>query len=267
MKSSDQHLTELHEEGATIFRAILPPSLITDLRQETDKARDLARKKMGAQVQRLQPIGSYADQLDMKPFEDYRDLPALNEILKEMLTTDHNYGALDAVGILLEPGEKARCTNWHRDLRDHMAKDVFEDEFAEEWKVMIIDMQKCLQVNCALYEDSCTWYVPHSHNRYEAFPEEENVRDAIKDLGLDDLDDVQREAACLNYTKSMPGAFQLHLDPGDFALYRPCGWHIGNYVPYKKRATLHDVVTTGSFKADREKNNLRAQEAKKRLDK
>ena len=38
----------------------------------------------------------------------------------------------------------------------------------------------------------------------------------------------------------MPGAVPVPLFAGDVAFYRACGWHIGNYVPYTRRATLHD---------------------------
>jgi hypothetical protein len=55
---------------------------------------------------------------------------------------------------------------------------------------------------------------------------------------------AERERACLEYCRSMPGAQQLYLEAGDFALYRASMWHLGNYVPYSKRATLHDGVLT-----------------------
>jgi hypothetical protein len=45
---------------------------------------------------------------------------------------------------------------------------------------------------------------------------------------------------CLEYARRMPGATQVVLCAGDVAFYRACGWHIGNYVPYVRRATLHD---------------------------
>ena len=51
---------------------------------------------------------------------------------------------------------------------------------------------------------------------------------------------MERELACLAYTRRMPGAVQVPLAAGDVAFYRAVGWHIGNYVPYIKRATLHD---------------------------
>lgn len=50
----------------------------------------------------------------------------------------------------------------------------------------------------------------------------------------------EREHVCLEYCRSMPGAVPLHLEAGDFALYQSTLWHIGNYVSYSKRATLHD---------------------------
>ncbi len=104
------------------------------------------------------------------------------------------------------------------------------------------------QLNCALYQDNSTWVVPGSHLRGDlpreraAFP----IR-PIPDLRLDGMTDEERERACLEYCQSMPGAVCLHLNAGDFALYRNTLWHLGSYVPYGKRATLHDVVDTPEF--------------------
>ena len=63
---------------------------------------------------------------------------------------------------------------------------------------------------------------------------------------------TERESSCREYAQSMPGARQLFLDAGDFCLYRNTLWHIGNYVPYAKRATLHDAVDTDEFAAWRD---------------
>ena len=46
--------------------------------------------------------------------------------------------------------------------------------------------------------------------------------------------------ACLAYTRAVPGAVNVVLAAGDVAFYRAVGWHTGNYVPYARRATLHD---------------------------
>ena len=60
-----------------IFQGIVPPSLLTDLRREAEKARDLAHKLNGPQTQRIQPLSNYGDELDLKPFYDYTELPEL----------------------------------------------------------------------------------------------------------------------------------------------------------------------------------------------
>ena len=41
----------------------------------------------------------------------------------------------------------------------------------------------------------------------------------------------------------MPGAVQVHLQPGDFMIYRNLAWHTGFYVPSQPRATIHDIVS------------------------
>ncbi|HYF51741.1 MAG TPA: hypothetical protein VEJ63_20160, partial [Planctomycetota bacterium] len=51
----------------------------------------------------------------------------------------------------------------------------------------------------------------------------------------------------LNYCLKMPGAVRLELNAGDLCLYRNCMWHLGNYLPYKRRATLHDFVDTPAY--------------------
>ena len=65
---------------------------------------------------------------------------------------------------------------------------------------------------------------------------------------LDGLGEPERERVCLAYCRSMPGAVQICLEPGDYTLYRSVLWHAGNYVPYTRRATLHDYVDTPAFR-------------------
>ena len=50
---SDRHIEEFYMSGYTVFGKILPPSLISDLRQVSDAARGIARERGGTQVQRL----------------------------------------------------------------------------------------------------------------------------------------------------------------------------------------------------------------------
>ena len=47
----------------------------------------------------------------------------------------------------------------------------------------------------------------------------------------------------------MPGAVRLRLNAGDCAVYRNTLWHLGSYLPYRKRATLHDAVETPEYAA------------------
>jgi ectoine hydroxylase-related dioxygenase (phytanoyl-CoA dioxygenase family) len=243
---SDQHIEEYYTFGYTVFRGILPPSLIRDLRRVTDRAREIAREKQGPQTQRLQPVANY--DLDQRPFMDYAELAPLNDAIYRVLTPRHQHGNRKILGVLLEPAELPYCTNWHRDWRDHGQVDV------SEWEAVSLDINLFNQVNCALYEDSYTWVVPGSHLRrdlpreVERFPHRPAPGPNFEGMGVE-----EREEAGLAYCRSMPGAVRLNLDAGDFALYRNTLWHLGNYVPYRKRATLHDVVDTPEYVAWREK--------------
>ena len=82
---SDHHIDEYRTQGYTVFRQILPPSLVADLRRVCDEARDLARQQRGPQAQRLQPIADFP--LDQQPFADYVALPALNDALHRLLSS------------------------------------------------------------------------------------------------------------------------------------------------------------------------------------
>ena len=71
-------------QGYLIFRGIVPPSLLTDLRREAEKARDLAHKLNGPQTQRIQPLSNYGDELDLTPFYDYTELPELRDAIEKI---------------------------------------------------------------------------------------------------------------------------------------------------------------------------------------
>ena len=81
---SEKHITDYHRTGCTIFREILPPSLVTDLRRVADRARELARDEKGEQTQRHQPVGAY--DLDLQPLRDYGELDVLNDAIQRVLT-------------------------------------------------------------------------------------------------------------------------------------------------------------------------------------
>ncbi len=243
---SDRHIDEYYRDGYTVFGQILPPSLLGDLRRVSDRARELARQIRGGQTQRLQPVSAH--DLEQQPFVDYTELAPLNDAITRVLSPAHYHGGPEVMGILFEPAETPYCTHWHRDWRDNIGGLPLE-----MWDAGFADLKLFNQVNCALYEDSCTWVVPGSHLRRDLpgeiarFPQRPIAKPELEGLSCE-----QCERVCLEYCRSMPGAVQLHLDAGDFALYRNTLWHIGNYVPYKKRATLHDSVDTAEFAAWRE---------------
>ena len=238
---SDAHIDEYHTLGYTVFRKILPASLIGDLRCVTDQARENVRERSGGQVQRLQPVGKY--DMDQQPFIDYAELPELVDAVTRVLTPRHRYGNRDIIGVLLEPRDFPWCTSWHRDWRDNV-----EGLPLALWDKFFSDINLFNQINCALYEDSSTWVVPGSHLRrdlpreIELFPDRPIHRPELNDRTVE-----EREILCLNYCQSMPGGVQLYLGAGDFALYRNTLWHIGSYVPYRKRATIHDSIMTPEF--------------------
>ncbi|NKB68395.1 MAG: hypothetical protein GKR89_15135 [Candidatus Latescibacteria bacterium] len=243
---SERHIQEYYVQGYTVFEQILPPSLVQDLRQVADQARQLARRERGPQTQRLQPLAAY--QLDQQPLHDYAELPVLLDALQRVLTPDHAPGGPQVMGILFEPVEAAYCTPWHRDWRDNMpGLDI------DRWQRDSGSIDLFNQVNCALYNDSCTWVVPGSHLRPDLpgeaalFPQR-----PIPGPDLEGCGPVERERRCLTYVRQMAGAVQLHLQSGDFALYRNSLWHLGNYTPHARRATLHDSVDTPAFVAWRQ---------------
>ena len=129
------------------------------------------------------------------------------------------------------------------------------------WDEHFADDRYFNQVNYALYADSCTWVVPGSHLRRDLPCEAARFPDRpIAAPGLEGQSAAERERTCLDYAQSMPGARQLFLDAGDFCLYRNTLWHLGNYVPYARRATLHDAVDTDEFAAWRDETLRLVQE-------
>jgi len=260
-KFSDQHIEEYETQGFTVFRKIVPGSLIDELRQVTDLGRELTRKANTTQAQRIQPLEKY--DIDLNPFRDFTQIAPLNDAIHRLLSDRHNLGNVERMAVLLEPGELPWATGWHRDLRDNYPKlDM------TEWKENFTDINYFNQINCALYEDVSFWVVPGSHRREELEKDSEKFKgffDPEKERcfqgpfsmpKLEGRSSIDRELLCLQYCENMPGSVRLCLDPGDFAIYRNVLWHLGNYLPYLKRATLHSTAFTPEFKGWYEKMGL-----------
>ncbi len=246
---TDQDLQTYHTMGYVVFRGIIPPSLLCDLRREAEKAKAIARRVSGPDSQRLQPLTRYAEELDLRPFRDYSNLPDLRKAVDTVLPHENWWGIREGkesgLGVLIEPAENPWCTSWHRDWRDNAPGLPLAD-----WEPELTNLRLFNQVNCALYEDTSTWVVPGSHMRRDLPAEAKRFPTRpIQGPQLEGKSAEERERICLEYCRSLPGAMQVHLQAGDFMLYRNSLWHIGNYVPYKKRATLHDYMNTPEFAA------------------
>jgi hypothetical protein len=246
---SDQHISDYHQLGFTIFRDVIPAKLMTDLRVQMDKAREIARKRGGDQAQRLQPLVQF-EEIDMKPIDEYQRLPklvhAVNRLFEDRFGAPVDLTATRSVmGVLVEPATRPWCTMWHRDWRDNIGGlDL------EAWGKVRYDIRMFNQINCALYQDGSTWVVPGSHLRDDTDGEIRYLPSRpIVGPDTSALSNEEAEVRCLEYCKNMPGSFQAKLNAGDFMLYRNSLWHIGNYVPYCKRATIHDGLFDAKYEA------------------
>jgi hypothetical protein len=231
---SERYITEYYRDGYTIFREILPPSLIQDLRHAADAGRVIAREAHGPQAQRLQPIANYVERLETRPFREYLELPELLDAIRRVLSPEHYLSGFDILAVLYEPAERPWCTFWHRDISE---RSPCVDP--QEMRLLIQDPLFFVQISCALYTDASLWYVPASHGR----PDTEGEATAARHRpALDDMTAAEAERRCIECCRAMPGAVQTLLEPGDFMFYRTNAWHLGNYAPYRKRATLHGYI-------------------------
>jgi hypothetical protein len=245
---SDEHLESYYTHGYCVFRKLIPPTLLDELRVMAEKARIICHEKSGPQAQRLQPISKF--DLDLKPYHEYATLPNLVEAIEVLFHGQARYAYTPTntiiAGILFEPRNKAWCTVWHRDWRDNAPGiDI------NIWADKMLDWHLFNQVNTPLYDDGSTWVVPGSHLRPDLTREIERFPDRpITGPKLSpEMNNGTLERACLEYCESMPGAMQVQLHAGDFMLYRNSLWHIGNYAPSRIRATIHDGVWTPAFHA------------------
>ena len=239
----DSMVNEYLSQGYLILRGIVPPVLLTDLRREAEKARDLAHKLNGPQTQRIQPLSNYGDELDLKPFYDYTELPELRDAIEKLLGPNYTHGHVDIMGLLVEPLEHPWHIGWHRDgvveVPLEARDEIVNAKLAEVWH----DLRHFNQVNCAIYADSCTWFVPGSHLRQWDMPgEAQSTKDPKLRKPTEGQSNTEAERYCLEHCRQFPGAVQVHLGPGDFMVYRNLAWHTGNYITYQPRATIHDVV-------------------------
>lgn len=239
------------QQGYMVFRGIVPPSLLTDLRREIDKGREIAWLG-NPQAQRLQPIAKYEDRLNQKPFQDYCDLPELHDAVFRLLGPHQTTGQRSLMGILVEPRDRPWTVGWHRDGVVEVPIEAQDAELHSAMSEMWHDQRVWNQVNCAIYADSCTWYVPGSHLRQHDLPgEKQHTGDTAISEHIASLPPAEAERYCLDLCHKFPGAVQMHLLPGDYMIYRNFAWHNGNYTPYARRGTIHDAALYTGPKIER----------------
>jgi hypothetical protein len=249
---TDADRSQYRESGYFVLHQVIPASLLRDLRREAAKAHDIAVRLHGPQTQRLAPLKDHADELDLRPFRDFDHIEGLNAAIQALLTPEHSLKPTEDACILFGPRERPWSTEWHRDWRDHVLEAEFQAEIGDaRWRDIATDFRLWNQVNCPLYEDISTWYVPGSFKRVHNTPEEMRVFSSTTQQELWDehhrRTDEELEDFCLRYCQAMPGAVRLVLNPGDFCIYRNVGWHIGNYVPYRRRATINTHCFTPAY--------------------
>src|SRR5437867_582782 len=144
----DEDIARYYQDGYIVFRQILPLALIHELRLQCDKAVLIARRRQGPQAQRLQPVQKFESELDLKPFNDFRELSQLHDAIAATLTPEHYYGRPDIMGVLFEPERHPWCTHWHRDMTLETSGLP-----TEEFQALMLDWNACIQVNCPLYDD------------------------------------------------------------------------------------------------------------------
>lgn len=251
---TEEDVRQYREQGYFVIRGVIPASLLGDLRREARKARELAYRLHGPQSQRLSPLGDHTAALDLAPFRDFNAIAGLHEAVRQLTSPRHVLGTVENITILFQPRDRPWSTEWHRDWRDHVLEAEFQAEVGDAWWQEIANSPDFFnQINCPLFEDTSTWYVPGSHRRITNTAAEmavfhSSTQEELRDEGHRRTNE-ELELFCLRYCQAMPGAVQAVLNPGDFMLYRNLGWHLGNYVPYRERLTLHTHAVTPEFRA------------------
>lgn len=258
MPNAAQLKEQLHTDGFFVINNAIPSDLLQHLQNTADKFRKIARRIYGVQTQRLQPLERYCESEDQKVLNQFASLPLLEETIASVLGPMHEI-SMKHLGLMFEPKYLPYCMPWHRDWRDNSkGLDI------GAWYDVYRDFDFFNQINCPLLEDHSLWIVRGSHTRPDT-PEEQalfptrpimapyNDTERKVNRFSDFLNFFKqnqtnvRSQKCLDYCKNMPQAEQVILKPGDCIIYRNTLWHLGNYHPGQKRATLHTAILTERY--------------------
>lgn len=245
--ATDQHIVEYYHHGYTVFRGVIEPSLLDELRLAGEEVERLSYGQFNVKVSRSPSIKRMWEALSPRSrqaFTDYEQYAPLRDAIHKVLTPRHTHTRLVNLALFLTEKDGPIVQDWHRDMAENYPG-VDNEEFAR----VKLDPQIFTQYNCALYTDQCLWYVPGSAGRKNTQSELDAAgppyggiegRGRILNAELEGKSYAERERRCLAHCQSMPNAVNLVLEGGDYAVYRPLGWHTGYYAPHRKRLTLHD---------------------------
>jgi hypothetical protein len=267
----ERHRAEYLTDGVTVIAGAIPGGLLSDLRREAEKLRAIATEE-GVVDSGRRPVHGcrgYEDRgIDNSVFDRFRELPRLQQVAYAVLGPE--FSVEERMTMLFE-GPRTRVQAFHRDNPHDVMR--LGDEV---WQSVITDMRLFNQFNAALYDDGAFWVVPGSHCRpdtpVEAQLHEESTKaseDLIQQIPpggvetldpeqqrrlfaemdrrypvaqTEEMDDGEYEAKALAYVRRIPGGRRVFLGAGDIAFYRQCAWHLGYYLSYHRRATLHGHV-------------------------
>lgn len=241
---SERHAEEYYRRGYTIFRQVIPASLLADLRRACEQADPYIVYDESAP--KVRSVAKLEGKLDLAPFRAYKSLEPLNLAYQKLLTGGHAPAALDEIlEVFFQPKDHTRCLKWHRDIRED------GNAIDSEWFRKVNGTGKWfVKVNAPLYPDPCLFYMPYSNNRPNR-PEELEVAERFSEIEAIEPEAPAEiwDAAVMRYVYAMPGVEQLFLSPGDVAVYQPNAFHIGVYWPSVRRATLQDTVWDAEVRA------------------
>ena len=118
------------------------------------------------------------------------------------------------MGLLVEPLEYPWHIGWHRDgvveVPPEARDETVNAKLAEVWH----DLRHFNQVNCAIYADSCTWFVPGSHLRQWDMPgEEQSTKDPKLRKPAEGQSNAEAERYCLEHCRQFLGQFKCIWGP------------------------------------------------------
>ena len=242
----DSMIEDYWEQGYQNLQGILPPSLCRDLRREAAKGREFVRRDRGPQAPRVHQIGAYADALNLQPFHDYAELPELCNAVERLFGTGARpTGNIETIGILIEPQEHSWVHGWHRDGLIEVPPEKHHDsEVRAALEELWATRYMFNQVNCALYRDSSLWFVPGSHAKPDLPGQIQSSYTDRCPTKQEEQSEEEFEGICLDHCRNFPGSpVQVHLEAGDYLVYRNAAWHCAYMVSHQPRATLHHNPT------------------------